>query len=99
MLTVALREGALKGARGSARMTSMTKCPVMGPRWAARTAAGRRRVNGQGSNRMCRMRAIAPWVGDDLENTLAASTCSAAGDVEREDAGEELGSGDATGSG
>jgi hypothetical protein len=34
--------GAVQGARGSARMT---KCPAKGPRGAARTAAGRGRVN------------------------------------------------------
>ena len=38
-------------------------------------------------------------IGDDLEDTHAAATFSAAGDVEREDAGEELCPGDAPGSG
>jgi hypothetical protein len=38
-------------------------------------------------------------VGDDLEDTHAAATFSAAGDVDGEDAGEELCPGDAPGSG
>ena len=38
-------------------------------------------------------------IGDDLADTHAAAACSAAGDVEREDAGEELCPGDVPGSG
>jgi hypothetical protein len=38
-------------------------------------------------------------IGDDLEDTHAAAAFTAAGDVEREDAGEELCPGDAPGSG
>ncbi len=38
-------------------------------------------------------------IGDDLEDAHAAAAFSAAGDVEREDAGEELCPGDAPGSG
>jgi hypothetical protein len=67
----------------------VTKRPVRGPRGAARTTAGRGRVNtGDGVG-----------IGDDLEDAHAAATFSAAGDVEREDAGEELCPADASGSG
>lgn len=38
-------------------------------------------------------------VGDDLDDAHAAAACSAAGDIEREDAGEELGPRDASRSG